>query len=159
MARAVAKKEATDIAPSFMQDDVGKGTETLSSAALRPPRIKLMQALSPELDENDDLRPGTFFHDSAEIDLGKEVNVIPCFLTEAYLLFGPKQGDGLLARADDGVHWSPPDTDFEVQHKDGRTAVWDERGRAGLAPQSRTGRSDHRDGQRINPVSNSTDDG
>lgn len=121
---AVTKKESQEVAPDFMQGHSGQGTEALSSAALKPPRIKLMQSVSPELDENDDLKPGQFLHDSAEIILVSPIKIVPCFLTEAYFLFGPKQGDGLLARADDGVHWSPPDTEFEVNFKGGGSTVW-----------------------------------
>jgi hypothetical protein len=125
MAKAVAKIEDNPlVVPDFMKEYTGQGAEDLSSAALRPPRIKLLQKTSPELDENEDLRSGHYYHDGAAIDLGKELQVIPCYLSEAYFLFGPKMGDGLLARADDGVHWSPPDTDFEVQHKDGSVATW-----------------------------------
>jgi len=130
MAKNITAKKDTyvsDVAPDYVQGDVGAGTEALSSEALRPPRIKLLQKVSPELDENEDLKPGIFYHDSAEFDLTKKVNIIPCFLTEAYFLFSPQQGGGLLARADDGIHWSPPDTDFEVQFSSkqgGGTTVW-----------------------------------
>lgn len=115
--------------PDFMKEDIDQklGSEHLSSDALRPPRIKLLQKTSPEIDENEDLRSGIYYHDGAGLDLGKEVLIIPCYLSESYFLFGPKQGDGLLARADDGVHWSPADTEFEVQFdakQGGGTAVW-----------------------------------
>jgi len=119
---------AVDI-PDFMKTaKAGLGTEGLSANALTPPRLKLIQATSPELAENEKLRPGVFFNNVSEEDYGAEVEIIPCYLSEAYFLFAPRLPGvpgGLLARANDGVHWQPPNASFEVViDKKGTKTTW-----------------------------------
>lgn len=120
---------AVEAIPDFMkQAQPGQGTEGLSSNAMSPPRLKLLQALSPELEEDDTLRPGQFLNSISGASYGEAVMIIPCFLNEAYFLFTPRvpgATGGLLARAIDGVHWSPPDGVFEVLvDKKGNKAIW-----------------------------------
>jgi hypothetical protein len=49
-------------------------------------------------------------------------------MNKRYILWNPREsGGGILARADDGVHWSPPDTTFEVRldkKYGGKTVKW-----------------------------------
>lgn len=120
---------AVDAIPDFMKESQpGQGTEGLSQNAMSPPRLKLLQALSPELEEDDTLRPGQFLNSISGISYGEKVMMIPCFLNEAYFLFTPRvpgATGGLLARAIDGVHWSPPNGVFEViVDKKGNKATW-----------------------------------
>ena len=125
MAKNVAKKEATDVIPSWMQDDAGLGTEAIGTDAMEMPRVKLLQALSPELDDNEALRAGMWFHTITEEEYGKELTIIPCYSTLSYILWRPQDdGGGILARADDGVHWSPPDAIFNVRLKGGQEVTW-----------------------------------
>jgi hypothetical protein len=132
MAKEVAKVEPTALAeqvPDFMKADrPGLGTEGLSATAFSPPRLKMAQALSPELEDMDDLKPGMFFNSALGKVYGSSVRIIPCYLSEAYFLFTPRvpgATGGLLARANDGIHWDPSDMAFEVViNKAGAKAIW-----------------------------------
>lgn len=122
---AIAVGEAI---PDWMTGKAGLGTEALSGSAFSPPRLKMSQALSPELETMAGLKAGNFFNSMSEMVYGEKVEIIPCFLTESYLLFAPRipgSTGGLLARADDGVHWNVPQGQFEVTlDKKGNKAVW-----------------------------------
>lgn len=128
--KEVAKVESgvSQQLPEFIKGAAGAGTEALSSNAVSPPRLKLIQALSPELEEHKDLKPGSFFNNVLSKDYGSKVKIIPCFLTEAYFLFAPRvpgSAGGLLARANDGVHWNPPNGVYEVIiDKKGTKTTW-----------------------------------
>jgi hypothetical protein len=117
-----------DQLPTFMQDDMraGLGTEALSSNAFSPPRIKLAQATSPELDAVEGLKPGMFYNTLTKEVYGDSVDIIPCWLTESYYLWSPRLGGDskLLARSDDGVHWSPSQQSFNVKLDKKREATW-----------------------------------
>lgn len=70
------------------------------------PRIKLLQAISPEVTETEDAKAGEFWHNLAEVSLGKSLRFIPIIVRKGYTLWAPR-GDsrGILARANDGIHW------------------------------------------------------
>ena len=114
--------------PSFMEGQQGAGTENISFADIEVPRIKLMQSNSPELEVYDWLRNGDFLHTSAEESLGKSVKIVPIYIDQQYILWNPREnGGGILARAWDGIHWSPANAEFKVKldKKDGGLdVVW-----------------------------------
>lgn len=124
--QAVALKEETQLTlPSFMQEQVGLGTENLGTGDVAVPRIKLMQALSPELEEFDELRAGMFWHSLAEQNFGSEVRISPIFVDKSFILWRPrKSGGGILARAIDGQHWSPSHGEFAVKLDSGKEVTW-----------------------------------
>lgn len=113
--------------PDFMKGDLGRGTENIGSEDMDMPRLKLMQGLSPELDAYDFLRPGSFFHTANEVGFGGDeksggIVAVPIFTDTRFILWRPRDdGGGILARADDAVHWSPPNAEFKVRldKKDG----------------------------------------
>lgn len=123
---ALKKEENTALAlPDFMKGQVGLGTEALGSGDVEVPRIKLMQKISPELEEHNDLKAGEFFHTLADLNLGSEVRVTPIYVDQGFILWRPQEtGGGILARADDGIHWSPANVDFNVKLKTGQEVVW-----------------------------------
>lgn len=122
---AIAKREETNIVPAWMKDDAGLGTEAIGAGDVEIPRVKLMQALSPELDEYDDLKQGNFWHTLAELNLGQSVKVTPIFTDQRFILWRPRSsGGGILARADDGIHWSPSNQSFNVKLKSGKEVTW-----------------------------------
>lgn len=123
---AVAVKETTSVTilPEWMKQDIGLGTENIGASDTEVPRIKLCQKISPELDTFNDLKAGDFFHTLAEKSLGREVRVTPIYTDIRYILWRPQDtGGGILARADDGVHWSPSASEFEVELKKGGPKV------------------------------------
>jgi hypothetical protein len=113
--------------PSFMEQYKGAGTEGVGKQDLEIPRIKLLQALSPECTEFDDAKAGVFWHTLADESLGKALKMVAVYTDISYILWRPRhQGGGILARAADGVHWAPANASFEVQPKkdNKETAVW-----------------------------------
>lgn len=114
--------------PAFMRQDADLGKENIGKDDIEIPRLKLMQGLSPELQEYDGLRAGYFFHPAAEFIFDGPFRAVPVFMDQRYILWRPRDaGGGILARADDGVHWSPGSGSFTVQldKKDGgATVTW-----------------------------------
>lgn len=126
--QAVAVKENTAVAeaiPDFMKEHIGLGTEAVSASSVETPRIKLIQKISPELDTFNDLKAGDFFHTILEKSLGTEIRICPIYVDERYILWRPQEdGGGILARADDGIHWHPAPAEFNVKLKDGTPVTW-----------------------------------
>lgn len=101
---------------AFDQSDVGKGMEHLREEDVAQPRLKLIQGISPELQTYDELKAGYFFHTLQEAIFDEPFIGVPLAWNFRYILWNPRsQGGGILARADDGVHWDPPDTTFRVK--------------------------------------------
>ncbi len=97
----VPPKGSTEVAPDFMRQDIGKGTDTIANEDLDVPRLKLIQALSPELEEFNQLRPGMFLHSAAEHIFDEPFKVVTLFYDKRYILWNPRDsGGGILARAD-----------------------------------------------------------
>jgi len=125
MAKAVAKKE--NQAPDFIrQTGRARGMESVDAQKITSPRIELMPASSPEVVDGD-AEPGEFVHNLSGDNFGEEVEIIPILVKERYVLWNPRHdGGGILARAEDGVHWDPADGEFEVKPIKGskQKAVW-----------------------------------
>lgn len=120
-ANMLAKRGSGAVTPDY-GDDAGLGKENLDQSDLEIPRIKLIQALSPELTQFDYLRPGMLWHTAAEQVIEQPFIGVPIYVDKRYILWNPRDsGGGILARADDGVHWSPSNSEFAVKldKKDG----------------------------------------
>jgi hypothetical protein len=82
------------------------------------PRIKLIQAISPELQDFPDAKAGQFWHTVAQENLGPSLKAIPIIIRKSFVLWAPRNDDrGILARAADGVHWDLVDVEFTVKPK------------------------------------------
>jgi hypothetical protein len=82
------------------------------------PRIKLIQAISPELESFDSAKAGQFWHTIAQENLGPSLKAIPIVIRKSFILWAPRSDDrGILARAMDGIHWDPPNAEFTVKPK------------------------------------------
>lgn len=114
--------------PEFMRKDVGRGTENMSPEDIDTPRLKLIQGISPELEQYNKLRAGHFFHTAAEHIFDEPFRAVTLYYDRRFILWNPQDsGGGILARADDGIHWSPPNQEFEVKlnKKDGgHKVIW-----------------------------------
>ena len=89
------------------------------------PRIKLIQAISPELmDFPDEAKAGQFWHTIAQQNMGPTLRAIPIVIRKSYILWAPRNDDrGILARAMDGIHWQPANAEFRVKPKGSPTEV------------------------------------
>lgn len=114
--------------PEFMRGDAGRGTESWGAADYEMPRIKLLQGISPELTDYDGLKAGEFWHTIAELSLGTQLTITPLHVSTRYVLWCPRppvDAGGILARADDGVHWQPANAEFKVKiDRQGNTVTW-----------------------------------
>ena len=110
--------------PDFMKQYAGQGTESVAASDVEIPRLQLLQSLSKEVTDGDE-KPGHFYHSVLEEAIGKNLNIIPIFTDIRYILWRPRhEGGGILARADDGVHWNPPHAEFEIKpYKDSNQKV------------------------------------
>lgn len=83
------------------------------------PRVKLLQAISPELEEYPDAaKAGQFWHTIASESLGNELRAVPVLLRKTYVLWSPRNDDrGILARAVDGLNWDNAGMEFTVKPK------------------------------------------
>lgn len=119
MAKEVAAAKSAGL-PAYLQ---GKKKEVsignVDRSDLIIPRIKLLQSVSPELDANDNAKKGNFWHNVASENLGDSFRAIPIIMRKSWVLWAPRGDDrGVLARANDGVHWDQePGMKFTVKPK------------------------------------------
>ena len=90
------------------------------------PSVRLLQAVSEAVSTFDEANPGIFWHTGFDMPLGKSVDFIICANRKKYMLMAPMTDSrGVLARAEDGVHWQPSEGSFEVKLKNvKKPVVW-----------------------------------
>jgi hypothetical protein len=109
--------------PAFMHEQARFAT--LGAGDVEMPRLKLLQASSPELTQFDYAREGEFWHSQINESFGSTVRICPIYIDWRFILWRPREaGGGILARADDGRHWAPADTEFTVTLKSGHEVKW-----------------------------------
>lgn len=106
--------------PAHLQGETKEGWGNIDENQRLLPRVKLLQATSPECATYPgEAIPGEFWHTSLTQTLGNEVIGVPIVRRQSYTLWTPKgvpgQEGGVLARARDGHHWDPPDGVFNVR--------------------------------------------
>lgn len=125
--KEVATAEETAVAvavPDFMKNDAGRGLTEVGMEDVEIPRIKLLQAISPELEEG--FKAGDFYHTVAETTIGSTIKIIPIYVFTSYILWRPrKDGGGILARAMDGQTWVPGSGKFDVKLDGKRPVTWE----------------------------------
>lgn len=115
MAKELTKKEESAVAniDDLRKEYAGAGMDQMEQEDIRPPRLKLAQALTPELDDIDELKAGKFFNNITQ-KIYPSMRIIPIKFFKTFVLFAPRDsGESVLARADDGKHWNPPDLVYE----------------------------------------------
>jgi hypothetical protein len=120
-------KNGALVVPDYMKSYAGAGTENIGMDDMEIPRLKLLQAISDEVQEREDCRVGEYFHTIAEMSLGRTLKVVPIYIFKSAILWRPRHdGGGILARADDGTHWNPPNAEFTVKpaKDNSRTVTW-----------------------------------
>ena len=109
--------------PAFLQEYAG--IDRLDVGNLEMPRLKLLQASSLELTEFNNTKQGEFWHSLINESFGSTVRICPIYIDRRFILWRPREaGGGILARADDGKHWTPADTEFTVQLDSGHEVKW-----------------------------------
>jgi len=106
---AKEEKGGTALAVNFM-DDAGAGLENVTQDDLVIPRLKLVQALSPQVQKHDGayidgISVGDIFNTvSNEFWSGEEgITIIPVTYKRVFLEWGPERGGGLIATYDDAA--------------------------------------------------------
>ena len=110
----ITKIQESQFVPTFIPQGKGQGFVGIDTDDLELPRLKLIQSISEEKSEFD-VDEGEFFHSVLEEGLGSELKIVPLIIQKAYVLWSPRhEGQGILARSNDGVHWTPSEGEFEV---------------------------------------------
>ena len=109
--------------PAFILNHTGLGE--LDIGDVEVPRLKVLQASSLELTEFNNANQGEFWHSLINERLGSTIRICPIYIDSRFILWRPwEAGGGILARADDGKHWTPADTEFTVKLKSGHEVKW-----------------------------------
>lgn len=105
--------------PAHLQGGKSNRIGNVDQTDLIIPRVKLLQAISPEVTEHNNAKAGEFWHTIASESLGKTLRAIPILMKKSYVLWSPRNDDrGILARANDGLNWDmPAGTEFTVKPK------------------------------------------
>lgn len=104
--------------PAHLQGGKTHQFGNIDSTDLIIPRVKLLQAISPEVTENDAAKAGRFWHTIATESLGDVLRGIPIIVRKSYVLWAPRGDDrGVLARANDGKNWDNANMEFTVKPK------------------------------------------
>lgn len=117
--KEVATTEDTGAVPAYLQGHTGgSGLSGLTADDLRMPRLKLLQGTSEECTTFDDAKPGAFWHNLLDQPVEDGFTFTVLGMRKKYLLMTPiNDPRGILARADDAVHWNPPNETFQVTPK------------------------------------------
>lgn len=105
--------------PAYLQQHQGGAVlQGIDASDLILPRIKLLQGISPECEAFEAAKPGLFWHNVLGEPIGPTFDFIVASFRKKYLLMAPL-GDSrkILARAEDGVNWNPPEGKFRVKIK------------------------------------------
>ena len=94
--KELATRKAADVSTEvedFLTEHAGEGHESLGSGGYEIPRIKLLQALSPEVDEGLG-KSGQFFNPITQTAFDGPMTVIPCLRDEVVLEFRDRKSGG-----------------------------------------------------------------
>lgn len=119
------REENMNVVPAYLQGTNANLDDNFDATDVVLPRIKLLQGLSPEIEDfPTDAKIGHFWHSGFDMDLGPEVKFIVCGRRKKFLLSTPMIDDqGILARADDGATWDRMG-EWTVKIDKKRTATW-----------------------------------
>ncbi len=115
-------------APAYLEQYKGKGSglQQMDSGDFIIPRIKILQDPKREPATFEKAKIGEFWLNVLDQPLGKILDFVVCSNRKRVLLLRPmddKSGSSILARADDGVHWQPPDGEWQVKIKNVKNPV------------------------------------
>lgn len=106
--------------PAYLQGQAPQKSQMTGIDAndLVLPRIKLLQAISTEVEAFENAKAGLFWHNVMGEPIGPTVDFVVASFRKKYLLMAPL-GDArkVMARAEDGINWTPPNGEFRVKLK------------------------------------------
>lgn len=124
MAKNEVVKQAPGGVPAHLAQYAKARIGNIDASDQIVPRIKLLQAISPELQDFETAKAGNFWHTVSSELLGNQILGVPIIVQKSYVLWSPRNDDrGILARARDGVHWDVPNTEFTVKPKGSPSSV------------------------------------
>lgn len=130
-AKEIAVQEDQHSVPAYLREVGQLKMGNVDRSDMVIPRIKLLQAISPELEVFDNAKAGNFWHTIAEeqiggADGGADLQFVPILVRKSYTLWAPRGDDrGVLARAVDGINWDTKEK-FLVKPKGASGQVeWD----------------------------------
>ncbi len=97
----------TDL-PDHLKDENATGIKGLDSSDFKLPRIKLLQALSPEVRAYPGIAiPGHFWHTGSNTSLGSDFKFVPATASKRVILWSSRNnGAKLIAFSQDGRNWT-----------------------------------------------------
>lgn len=103
---AIVDEKKNDL-PAYLQDQqFDTQDDNFDSSDVVLPRIKLLQGISPEVEQYEHAKIGCFWHSGMDVNLGDEIEFVAADRRKKYLLSAPlEDGQGVLARADDAKTW------------------------------------------------------
>jgi hypothetical protein len=108
--------------PAWMRaKSTGASLGNVDGSDLKPPRLKLLAGMSPEvMSGTPGAVPGNFWLTIHNINLGQSVVITAVLVRKSYHIWAPKtqanaDQKGPLATASDGIHWDTPNQVFEVR--------------------------------------------
>jgi hypothetical protein len=94
-----------------------RGTQDIDQEDKVIPRLKIMQALSPEVLKDRISEVGNLLNSLTKMDYGKLMTIVPVFWYKSRIYFRDrKDGGGILCRADDGKHGTVYGTCMDCIH-------------------------------------------
>ena len=108
MATEVAKIENSNTLPAYLKGGEATGLGELGTSDFKIPRIKLLQALSPEIREHPGVAiPGQFWNTGLNVAMGDKIEFTPLIARKRVILWRPQNdnGGGMLAISVDGKTW------------------------------------------------------
>jgi len=124
MSNDLTEHNGTGIPAHLAQYQKKSKIGNVDSSDMIIPRIKLLQAISPELQTFNNAKAGVFWHTTANEPLGSTLMGIPIVIRKSYILWAPRNDDRMiLARAMDGEHWDVPLAEFTVKPKGSANSV------------------------------------
>ena len=118
MANELTEREQTGVPDWMKRASTGATLGNIDSSDLKPPKLKLLAGMSPEvMDGIPGAQPGNFWITIFNQNLGQSVIITPILLRKSYHIWAPKTGEtkGPLATASDGIHWDQPNQTFEIR--------------------------------------------
>jgi hypothetical protein len=112
------------VVPAYLKGH-SSGMEEIGQDDVATPRLVLLQALSPELEEHDGAKAGEFWHSGVEQSMGASIKIVPLLVQRRYVLWRPRPEGGILTRSSDGVRWDNPNGEWQVKiNKGSKTVTW-----------------------------------